>query len=81
MDLFKSAILKKYKVAFDQEITLGEVHKKNVDKTIDLFFSDMCVTIQQLPKMSSNYKDQLIQTAKRLNPYHLHSSLNWRLIL
>lgn len=64
MDLFKSAILKKYKVAFDHEITLGEVHKKNVDKTVDYFFSDMCVTIRQFTTMSDDYKDQLIQTAK-----------------
>lgn len=65
MELFKSAILKKYKVAFDHEITLGKVHKKNVDKSIDFIFSDMCVTIRQLPKMSSDYKDQLILTAKQ----------------
>ena len=64
MDLFKSAILKKYKVAFDYEITQGEVHKKNVDKAIDFFFSDMCATIRHFPKMSNDYKDQLIQTAK-----------------
>ena len=66
MDLFKSAILEKYKIAFDQEITLGEVHKKNVDKTIDYFYSDICATIRQIPKMSNDYKDQLIQTAKHL---------------
>ena len=64
MDLFKSAILKKYKVAFDREITQGEVHKKNVDKTVDSFFSDMCVIIRQFTTMSDDYKDQLIQTAK-----------------
>lgn len=64
MDLFKTAILKKYKVAFDHEITQGEVHKKNVDKTIDFLFSDMCATIRQFPKMNSDYKDKLIQTAK-----------------
>ena len=61
MDLFKSAILKKYKVAFDREITQGEVHKKNVDKTVDSFFSDMCVAIRQFTTMSDDYKDQLIQ--------------------
>lgn len=66
MDLFKSAILEKYKVAFDHEITQGEVHKKNVDKTIDFLFSDMCATIRQFPKMNSDYKDKLIQTAKHL---------------
>ena len=65
MDLFKSAILEKYKIAFDQEITLGEVHKKNVDKSIDFIFSDICVTIRQLPKMSDDYKEQLILTAKQ----------------
>lgn len=66
MDLFKSAILKKYKVAYDHEITLGEVHKKNVDKSIDFIFSDICVTIRQFTTMSDDYKDQLIQTAKHL---------------
>lgn len=65
MDLFKSAILKKYKVAYDHEITLGEVHKKNVDKSIDFIFSDICATIRQLPKMSDDYKEQLILTAKQ----------------
>ena len=65
MDLFKSAILKKYKVAFDHEITLGKVHKKNVDKSIDFIFSDICVTIRQFPKMSDDYKEQLILTAKQ----------------
>ena len=64
MDLFKSAILKKYKVAFDYEITQGEVHKKNVDKTVDSFFLYICVTIRQFTTMSDDYKDQLIQTAK-----------------
>lgn len=65
MDLFKSAILKKYKVAFDYEVSQGEVHKKNVDKTIDFFFSDMCATLRQLPKMSNDYKEQLILMAKQ----------------
>ena len=64
MDLFKSAILKKYKVAFEHEITQGEVHKKNVDKTVDSIFSYMCVIIRQFTTMSDDYKDQLIQTAK-----------------
>lgn len=65
MDLFKSAILKKYKVAYDHEITRGEVYRKNVDKSIDFIFSDISVTIRQLPKMSDDYKEQLILTAKQ----------------
>ena len=64
MDLFKSAILKKYKVAFDYEITQGEVHKKNVDKTVDSIFFFFFVAIRQFTTMSDDYKDQLIQTAK-----------------
>ena len=32
VNLFKSVVLKKYKDAFDQELSLGEVHKKNIDK-------------------------------------------------
>ncbi len=81
MDLFKSAILKKYKVAFDHEITQGEVHKKNVDKTVDSIFSDMCATIRQLPKMSSDYKRPTNSNIKALKPLSSHSSLNWRIIL
>ena len=37
-DLFKSAILKKYKDAFDVEFSQGKVHKENVDKAVDFCY-------------------------------------------
>lgn len=32
-DLFKSALLKKYKFFFDLELVQGEVHRKTIDKS------------------------------------------------
>ena len=43
-DLYKSAILKKYKDAFDDELTKGEVQKKNIDKSVEFCYNDICVT-------------------------------------
>lgn len=57
--------MEKNKVAFDHEAAQVIVHNKNIDKAIDFFFSDICATIRQLPKMSDDYKEQLILTAKQ----------------
>lgn len=67
-DLFKSAILKKYKDAFDQELNNGEVHQKNIDKAVEFCYTDICVTIRQCPTMQDDEKDNLIQKGKDLLP-------------
>ena len=67
-DLFKSAILKKYKDAFDEELTKGEVQKKNIDKSVEFCYTDICVAIRQCPTMQDDEKDDLIQKGKEMIP-------------
>lgn len=67
-DLFKSAILKKYKDAFDEELTKGEVQKKNIDKSVEFCYTDICVAIRQCPTMQDDEKDDLIQKGKEMMP-------------
>ena len=67
-DLFKSAILKKYKDAFDAELTKGEVQKKNIDKSVEFCYTDICVAIRQCPTMQDCEKDDLIQKGKERVP-------------
>lgn len=67
-DLFKSAILKKYKDAFDEELTKGEVQKKNIDKAVEFCYTDICVSIRNCPTMPDDKKDDFIQKGKELLP-------------
>ena len=67
-DLFKSAILKKYKDAFDEELTKGEVQKNNIDKSVEFCYTDICVAIRQCPTMQDDEKDDLIQKGKEMMP-------------
>lgn len=67
-DLFKSAILKKYKDAFDEELTKGEVQKKNIDKAVEFCYTDICVAIRQCPTMQDDEKGDFIQKGKDLLP-------------
>ena len=66
VDLFKSALLKKYKDEFDQELMLGSVHRKNIDGAVDFCYSDICVSIRQLPELSGDEKERLIQEGKQM---------------
>ena len=66
VDFFKSAILKKYKDAFDQELMLGSVHRKNIVKAVDFCYSDICVSIRQLPELSGDEKERLINEGKQM---------------
>lgn len=67
-ELFKSAILKKYKNAFDEELAKGEVRQKNIDKSVEFCYTDICVTIRQCPTMQDDEKDDLIQKGKEMIP-------------
>ena len=53
-NLFKSAILKKYKDQYDVDIQQGEVEKDIVDKSINFLFENACVSFRTLP----NIKDR-----------------------
>ena len=65
-DLFKSAILKKYKDAFDEELPKGEVQKKNIEKSVEFCYTDICVTIRRCLTMQDDEKDDLIQRGKEM---------------
>ena len=67
-DLFKSAILKKYRDVFDDELTKSEVQKKNIDKSVEFCYTDICVTIRQCPTMQDDEKEVFIQNGKELLP-------------
>lgn len=47
-EMRKSAILKPYKEAYYQELSQGKVHKENVEKAVDFYFSDICVSFRAL---------------------------------
>lgn len=63
-DLFKSAILKKYKDAFDQERSEGKVHKENLFKAVDFCFADACVTFRQMSEFTDEEKECDIKEAR-----------------
>ena len=65
-DLFKSMILKKYKTSFDQELAQKRVHKKNIDKAVDFCYSDVCVSIRQLPELDDIDKGKMIKEAQNV---------------
>ena len=65
-DLFKSAVLKKYKVAFDQELIQGGVHRKIIDKAVEFCYSEICFSIRQLPNSSDDDKEKLIEEGKKM---------------
>ena len=68
VDLFKSAVLKKYKVAYDDELASGNVHKVNLDKTVDFCFAEACYTYRQMniAGVSDDLKEHEIRTMKSM---------------
>ena len=63
-NLFKSAILKKYKDQYDADILQGEVKKGTVDKSIDFLFEDTCVRFRVLPTIEDFAKEEIIKHAQ-----------------
>ena len=64
-ELFKSAILKKYKDSFDKELAEGSVHKETINDAVEYCYTDICVSIRQISKMSETEKEHLIQLGKQ----------------
>lgn len=64
-ELFKSAILKKYKDLFNKELSEGTVHKETIDDAVEYCYTDICVSIRQISKMSETEKEHLIQLGKQ----------------
>ena len=63
-DLYKSAILKKHKDLFNQELSEGIVQNKTIDKAVEYCYSDICASIRQMPKLCDDEKDSLIERGK-----------------
>ena len=63
-NLFKSAVLKKYKNQYDVDILQGEVKKETVDKSIDFIFEDVCVAFRTLPNIKDSDKEDVIKQAQ-----------------
>ena len=63
-ELFKSAILKKYKDLFDKERSEGTVHKETIDDAVEYCYTNICVSIRQIPNMSENEKEQMISQGR-----------------
>lgn len=64
-DLLKSAILKPYQEAYYRELAQGKVHKENVEKAIDFYFCDICVSFRALGNFTDEEKDREIWAAKQ----------------
>lgn len=67
-NLFKSAILQKYKEQYDVEIQQGEVEKDTVDKSIDFLFENACVSFRTLPNIKDSDKEDVIKQAQTVLP-------------
>ena len=64
-ELMKSAVLKPYQEAYYQELAQGSVHKENVEKAVDFYFSDICVSFRALPNLTDAVKDNEIGAVKQ----------------
>lgn len=64
-ELLKSAVLKPYRESYYQELAQGKVHKENVEKAVDFYFSDVCVSFRALPNLTDEDKDREIKDAKQ----------------
>ena len=67
-NLFKSAVLKKYKDQYDVDIQQGEVEKDTVDKSIDFLFENACVSFRTLPNIMDSDKEDVIKQAQAALP-------------
>ena len=63
-ELFKSALLKKHKDLFDKERSEGTVHKETIDDAVENCYTNICVSIRQIPNMSETEKEHLILVGK-----------------
>lgn len=64
-ELFKSALLKKYKDSYDVEVSQGKVKKETVDKSIDFLFADVCARFRSLPNIDEYIKEDVISQAQK----------------
>jgi hypothetical protein len=61
LELFKTAILKKYKMVYDYEILNNVVRRDSLDKCVDFLFTNTCKTLRRMPNMDDATKDEEIE--------------------
>lgn len=64
-ELLKSAILKPYRAAYYRELAEGKVHKENVEKAVEFYFSDICASFRAVPDLTDEEKDREIKAAEQ----------------
>lgn len=66
LELFKTSILKKYKMVYDYEVLNIVVRRDTLDKCVDFLFTNACVTLRQMPNIDDATKDAEIETGRNL---------------
>jgi len=64
-ELFKSALLKKYKDSYDSDLQRGEVNKETVDNCIDFLFANACANFRAIPNIDEPTKEDVIGQARK----------------
>ena len=64
-ELFKSALLKKYKDSYDSDLQRGEINNETVDKCIDFLFANACASFRAIPNIDESTKEDMIGQARK----------------
>lgn len=64
LELFKTAILKKYKMVYDYEVLNNVVRRDTLDKCVDFLFANVCITLRQMPNIDDATKDAEIEAGR-----------------
>lgn len=64
LELFKTAILKKYKMVYDYEVRNNEVRKDTLDKCVDFLFTNACIALRQMTNIDDVTKDAEIEAGR-----------------
>lgn len=61
LELFKTSMLKKYKMVYDYEVRNNVVRRDTLDKCVDFLFANTCKTLRKMPNMDDATKDEEIE--------------------
>lgn len=64
LELFKTAILKKYKMVYDYEVLDNVVRRDTLNKCVDFLFADACITLSKMPNMDDATRDAKIEAGR-----------------
>ncbi len=64
LELFKTSILKKYKMVYNYEVLNNVVGRDTLNKCVDFLFTNACITLRQMPNIDDATKDAEIETGR-----------------